>query len=120
MNDSLREMDWDENMSLPIANAENKLLEETISRKLQERSRFQKDYTENSAKANALKDHIKNVKDELISAQRLLEARRNELATENHLKAIAERENGRLYQENERLENQLEKLKEKRNLHEVC
>lgn len=48
-----------------------------------------------------------------------MEARRNELETENHLKSIADRENGRLNQENERLENQLDKLKEKRNLHEV-
>lgn len=118
-NDSLRDMDWDENAALPIANAENKLLEETISKKLVERNKFQSELAENSAKANALKDHIKNVKDELLSAQKLLEARRNELQTENHLKSIAEREKGRLWQENERLENELEKLKEKRNMHEV-
>jgi hypothetical protein len=49
----------------------------------------------------------------------LLEARKNELETENHLKSIAERENGRLLQENLQLINQLDKLKEKRNLHEA-
>lgn len=118
MTDSYRDVDWDENMSLPIANAENKLLEETISKKLVERNRFQKELTENSAKASALNDHIRNVKDELLSAQRLLEARKNELSTENHLKAIAEREKGRLWQENERLETELDNLKEKRNMHE--
>lgn len=68
-NESLRDIDWDENMSLPIANAENKLLEETIAKKLIERNRVQKELTENSAKANALKDHVKNVRDELVSAQ---------------------------------------------------
>lgn len=68
MNDT-RDLDWDENMALPIANAENKLLEETINQKLIERNKFQNELTENSAKANALQDHIKNVKDELLSAQ---------------------------------------------------
>jgi hypothetical protein len=67
--DSLREIDWDDNFSLPIANAENKLLEETIAKKSIDRARFQNELSENLAKANALKEHIKNVKDELISAQ---------------------------------------------------
>ncbi len=49
----------------------------------------------------------------------LLSARKHELETEEHLRAIAEREAGRLNQENQRLTQQLEKLKEKRNIHEV-
>jgi hypothetical protein len=67
--DALRDIEWDENFSLPIANAENKLLEETINKKTIDRSRFQNELVENVAKANALKEHIKNVKDELVSAQ---------------------------------------------------
>lgn len=46
-------------------------------------------------------------------------ARKNELSTEDHLKSIAEREAGRLKQENKRLEFELQKLKEKRNTCEV-
>ena len=49
----------------------------------------------------------------------MLTARKHELETEEHLRAIAERESGRLNQENQRLAQQLEKLKEKRNIHEV-
>jgi UDP-glucose:O-linked fucose beta-1,3-glucosyltransferase len=49
-----------------------------------------------------------------------LQARKNEHQTEEHLKSIADRENGRLHQENQKLLKQLEELKEKRNLHEVC
>jgi hypothetical protein len=48
----------------------------------------------------------------------LLNARKKELSTEEHLKSIAERENGRLFQENQRLMFELTKLKEKRNMHE--
>lgn len=137
--DALRDIDWDENMPLPVANAENKLLDETIQKKLFERNRLTKDLAENQSKTNALREHIKYVKDELISAQvmkankrkffvlfillnrfqSLLQARKNELKTEDHLRSIAERENGRLVQENQRLISQLEKLKETRNAHEV-
>jgi hypothetical protein len=51
--------------------------------------------------------------------QSLLMARKNELKTEEHLKSIADRENGRLKQENSRLDAELAKLKEKRNQNEV-
>lgn len=67
--DALRDVDWDDNLPLPIANAENKLLDEAIQRKLIDRNRFTNELTENQAKANALKEHIKYVKDELVSAQ---------------------------------------------------
>jgi len=63
------DVDWDDNLPLPIANAENKLLDEAIQRKLADRNRFTNELTENQAKANALKEHIKYVKDELVSAQ---------------------------------------------------
>ncbi len=46
-------------------------------------------------------------------------ARKKELQTEEHLRAIAERENGRLTQENDRLDHDLSKIKEKRNQNEV-
>ena len=49
----------------------------------------------------------------------LLVARKHELETEDHLRSIAERESGRLSQENQRLKDQLAKLKDKRNIHEV-
>ena len=139
--DALRDVDWDENLPLPIANAENKLLDEDIQRKLIERNRYTNELTENTAKANALKEHIKYVKDELISAQvnlnfykyfwknknivfvliekNLLRARKHEHKTEEHLKSIAERENGRLIQENQKLVKQIEDLKEKLNSNEV-
>jgi hypothetical protein len=62
-------LDWDNNFALPVANAENKLLEESIKRLTADRSRFQNEYSQNSSKVEALKDHIKYVKDELYSTQ---------------------------------------------------
>ena len=118
MNEALREVDWNNSLGLPVANAENKLLEQEIVKKTSERNKFQSELGENKAKIGALKDHIKNVYDELMATQHLLNARKNELKTEQHLKSIADREIGRLSQENRRLEDQLGKLKDKRNGHE--
>lgn len=60
---------WDDNIALPVANAENKLLEEVIARKTQERSKFQNELTEHQSKVHALREHIKYVRDELLSNQ---------------------------------------------------
>lgn len=49
----------------------------------------------------------------------MLNARKKEINTEKHLKSIGERESGRLRQENQRLEYELQKLKDKRNTCEV-
>ena len=63
------ELEWDNTFALPVANAENKLLEEAINKKTLDRNQYQSEFEENRNKALALKDHIKYVKDELTSAQ---------------------------------------------------
>ena len=68
-NELLSFIQWDNGFALPIANAENKILEEEINRKTIERNNYQKELTDNSARANALREHIKYVKDELLSTQ---------------------------------------------------
>lgn len=68
-NDALSFLQWDDGIALPVANIENKLLEETIAKKALDRNRFQNELTENQSKAQALREHIKYVKDELLSNQ---------------------------------------------------
>lgn len=51
--------------------------------------------------------------------QGLLTARRHEIETEEHMHKIAEREEGRLHQEINRLDRDYDELKEKRNISEV-
>ena len=63
------ELDWDSSFALPVANAENKLLEEAINKKTLDRNQYQTEFEENRNKAAALRDHIKYVNDELVSAQ---------------------------------------------------
>lgn len=68
-NEALSLIQWDDGIALPVANAENKILEDEINQKTIERNRYQRELTDNSARANALREHIKYVKDELQSTQ---------------------------------------------------
>lgn len=56
----------------------------------------------------------------LTILQHLYSARQHEIETEDHLFKIAEREEGRLTQEIMKLERELEEMKEKKNVFEVC
>lgn len=51
--------------------------------------------------------------------QGLVGARKKEIETESHLLTIAEREEGRLKQEIQKLEKEMEELKERKNVFEV-
>jgi hypothetical protein len=63
------EIEWDRNFALPVANAENKLLEDSIAVKVSDKTRLQNELTENVTKANALRDHLKYVRDEIQASQ---------------------------------------------------
>lgn len=68
-NDALSFLNWDNSIALPVANAENKLLEEAVVKKTHDRNKFLNELGENTSRIQALRDHIKNVKDELLSNQ---------------------------------------------------
>ena len=51
--------------------------------------------------------------------QGVVNARKKEIESEDHMRKLAEREEGRLSHEIRRLERDLEDLKEKRNIYEV-
>ena len=55
----------------------------------------------------------------MTNLQGLVGARKKEIQTEEHLKKIAEREEGRLEQEVQRLQREMEELKERKNIYEV-
>ncbi|XP_033638039.1 coiled-coil domain-containing protein 39-like [Asterias rubens] len=114
----LGEMEWDGGMKVPVANQENKQLEEQVQRKQQEIVRFQSELSEHEDRVFAMSEHMKNVQQELNQTQALNRARGNELDTENHMSLVASREAGRLKQEIQRLENDLADIKERRNIHE--
>jgi len=111
-------LEWDDGLTIPVANVENKMLEEQILHLEQENIRLRNSNGDTEDRVHAMSEHLKNVRQELSNTQGLLNARKNEIESERHMHKIAEREEGRLRQEIQKLERMLSELKEKRNIHE--
>lgn len=114
----LSDFEWDEGLTVPVANAENKVLEDEVQKKQREIVTLRNELGENEDRVHAIADHLKNVRQELQHTQGLVNARKKEIETESHLQKIADREKGRLQQEILRLGVEYEDLKEKRNIYE--
>ncbi|GFO22705.1 coiled-coil domain-containing protein 39 [Plakobranchus ocellatus] len=117
-NSVLAEIEWDEGLSMPVANADNKALENEVQKKQSTIVACQGELSETEDRIIAMVEHLKNVRQELQHTQSLVGARGKEAETEEHLLKIAEREEGRLKQEIARLKKEMDELKEKKNSYE--
>ncbi|XP_075717782.1 coiled-coil domain-containing protein 39 [Rhinoderma darwinii] len=116
--DVLAELHWAEGFAIPVANSENKALEDELQRKQKEKMSLSNLIKEMEDRIQAMADHLRNVRQELNYTQSLCRAREKEIESEEHFKALTEREIGRLTQEIHRLENDLVSLREKKNSQE--
>ncbi|BFZ06218.1 hypothetical protein BsWGS_09257 [Bradybaena similaris] len=114
----LAEIEWDEGLSMPVANVENKSLENEVKKKQTLLVRCQNELAETEERIGAMSEHLKNVRQELQYTQGVVNARQKEAQTENHMLKIAEREEGRLNQEIARLMKEMDELKERKNTFE--
>ncbi|XP_063163936.1 coiled-coil domain-containing protein 39 [Candoia aspera] len=114
----LAELDWDDGFAIPMASEENKALEEELQTLQKEKENLQSQLTDYEDRITAMTSHLKNVKQEFDLTQSLFRARQNEIETEQHFKAVAEREVGRLKTEIQKLESDLVSLREKKNSQE--
>uniref|UniRef100_A0A8C9RPJ1 Coiled-coil domain-containing protein 39 n=1 Tax=Scleropages formosus TaxID=113540 RepID=A0A8C9RPJ1_SCLFO len=115
----LSEVGWGEGFAMPVANAENKALEDEVgSRKQKEKSNVENKIYTYRDRIQAMGEHLKNVRQELSHTQGLLRAREKEIESEVHFRALADREMGRLRQEITKLDRELGSLRDKKNSHE--
>uniref|UniRef100_A0A8C8RD37 Coiled-coil domain-containing protein 39 n=1 Tax=Pelusios castaneus TaxID=367368 RepID=A0A8C8RD37_9SAUR len=109
---------WDDGFAIPVADAENKALEEELQKLQKEKANQKNQLSDFEERIEAMTSHLKNVRQEFNFTQSLYRARENEIETEEHFKALAERELGRLKKEIQRLENEMVSLREKKNSQE--
>lgn len=65
----LSEIEWDEGFSMPVANAENRKLEEAVTDKEKNIVRCQQDLKQNEDRVHHISEHLKNVRQELKHTQ---------------------------------------------------
>ncbi|XP_026710623.1 coiled-coil domain-containing protein 39 isoform X2 [Athene cunicularia] len=83
-----------------------------------EKLNLQNELADFEERIEAMTSHLKNLRQELGFTQSLYKARENEIETEQHFKALAERELGHLKSEIKRLEDEIVSLREKKNSQE--
>ncbi|XP_021506092.1 coiled-coil domain-containing protein 39 [Meriones unguiculatus] len=110
----LSELQWEDGFAIPVANQENKMLEDQLSKLQKEKSNLQDQLRDYEDRINSMSSHLKNVNQEFLFTQSLYKARENEIESEEHFKAIAERELARVKDEMQHLEKEMETIRERR------
>ncbi|NXD19397.1 CCD39 protein, partial [Spelaeornis formosus] len=114
----LAELQWEPGYAVPVANAENKALEDELQKMQKEKENLQNELSNFEERIEAMACHLKNVRQEISFSQSLYKAKENEIETEHHFKALAEREYGRLKNDIKRLKDEIESLRQKKSTQE--
>jgi len=88
----------------PFASEENKQLDAEVKRKEAELESVEEKLESDGKRVKVMTDHLVNVQQELVNTQQLVDAKKNESETEEHLKALVNRQLGRLKAEIVRLQ----------------
>lgn len=92
----------------PYASEENKKLDAEVKQKQAQIESIEEQLERDGARVKIMTDHLVNVQQELVNTQQLVDAKRNEASTEEHLQALTNRQLGRLKSEIVRLHKVLE------------
>jgi len=101
--------------NLQFASEENKQLDAEVRRKEAELLRIEERLEGDGGRVKVMTDHLVNVQQELVNTQQLVDAKKNEAETEEHLKALKSRELGRLKAEAVRLQKMLDDVQDQVN-----
>lgn len=87
-------------LSVPaFANLANRALNEKLIERTRQLARVSAQMTEHQERGNIMSEHMKSIRSDLASAQKVAESKAKELKTEEHLGALAERAAGRARQD---------------------
>jgi len=101
--DALPEFRMDGDALPPFANAKNKQLHTDVKQKESRVRGFRGLIHENTERIKIMTEHLTNVQHELLSTQQLVDSKKKEVDTEEHMEALAKRQVGRLVAEMRRL-----------------
>merc|ERR1719159_2256077 len=99
----------------PFANQKNKDLHAQVAVKEGRVRELQSDIRENTDRIKIMTEHLSNVQHELISTQQLVDSKKKEVDTEEHMEALAKRQIGRLVAEMRRLAELVETYQDRTN-----
>jgi coiled-coil domain-containing protein 39 len=99
----------------PYASEANKQLDAEVKRKQAELENVEDQLESVGARVKTMTDHLINVQQELVNTQQLVDAKKNETSTEEHLKALTNRQLGRLKAEIVRLQKALDDTQDQMN-----
>mmetsp|Transcript_36979 Transcript_36979/g.102767 ORF Transcript_36979/g.102767 Transcript_36979/m.102767 type:complete len:901 (-) Transcript_36979:206-2908(-) len=88
----------------PFASEENKQLDAEVKRKEAELESVEEKLESDGKRVKVMTDHLVNVQQELVNTQQLVDAKKHETETEEHMKALTGRQLGRLKAEIVRLQ----------------
>mmetsp|Transcript_7374 Transcript_7374/g.18510 ORF Transcript_7374/g.18510 Transcript_7374/m.18510 type:complete len:897 (+) Transcript_7374:100-2790(+) len=106
--DGLAGLELDGQALPPYASEANRQLDAEVKRKEAELESVEEKLESVGGRVKILTDHLVNVQQELMNTQQLVDAKRHEIETEEHMKALTNRQLGRLQSETVRLQKLLD------------
>merc|ERR550537_775277 len=99
----------------PFANQKNKDLHAQVAVKEGRVRELQGDIAQNTERIKVMTEHLTNVQHELVSTQQLVDGKKKEVDTEEHMEALAKRQIGRLVSEMRRLKGLVDDYQDRTN-----
>merc|ERR1712039_352752 len=104
MGSAIDPSDLDGEVLPPFASEANKQLDAEVKRKEAEIASVEEQITADGGRVKIMTEHLVNVQQELVNTQQLVDAKKHEAETEEHMKALTTRQLGRLSAEQVKLQ----------------